>query len=405
MNVYSFTKRFKVSVGALNLAGVLLVLSASLQGQALETITVNPNDAKTIEWSEFARDVKILKLENPENVIIGRVSKVLFTEDRVLIMNWFAKTIFIFNTDGKYLFSLEAQGKGPGEFERLEDFEVNEGTGSVYAYDDINQKVIAYSLVDGEFLDENRLQFFFASHLAFVDDSWVLFERFNNNDKYQPKIIVADKDFKLKSRELPALKTALADAYSTNFFYNYKGSSRFMFGQNDTIYSASANGVAPVYHIDFGKYKVGEDYYQAATIYDAMDILKKSNYAGKKANLVEAEDWVGFSYVKYNRGIQKKGMWRYALYSKKDKRLSFNLKALSYADLDVVIPYPYYGSSNSLVSKVDFYDLFAENEKELENNKRSGVSEGYGIVDSFEEMVRTIRMDDNPYLVFFKPKF
>lgn len=405
MNVYSFTKRFKVSVGALNLAGVLLVLSASLQGQALETITVNPNDAKTIEWSEFARDVKILKLENPENVIIGRVSKVLFTEDRVLIMNWFAKTIFVFNTDGKYLFSLEAQGKGPGEFERLEDFEVNEGTGSVYAYDDINQKVIAYSLVDGEFLDENRLQFFFASHLAFVDDSWVLFERFNNNNKYQPKIIVADKDFKLKSRELPALKTALADAYSTNFFYKYKGSSRFMFGQNDTIYGASANGVAPVYHIDFGKYKVGEDYYQAATIYDAMDILKNSNYAGKKANLVEAEDWVGFSYVKYNRGIQKKGMWRYALYSKKDKRLSFNLKALSYADLDVVIPYPYYGSSNSLVSKVDFYDLFAENEKELENNKRSGVSEGYGIVDSFEEMVRTIRMDDNPYLVFFKPKF
>ncbi|GAB5523470.1 MAG: hypothetical protein Roseis2KO_13420 [Roseivirga sp.] len=404
MNIYSFLKRFKASTGALNLTCVLLVLSISLQGQELETILVNPNDAKTIEWSEFARDIRILKLENPDDIIVGRVSKVLFTKNRVLIMNWFAKTIFVFNTEGKYLFSLEAQGKGPGEFERLEDFEVNEGAGSVYAYDDINQKVIAYSLVDGKFLNEHRLQFFFASHLAFVDNSWILFERFNDNNKYQPKIIVADKDFKLKSRELPALKTPLADAYSTNFFYKFKESSRFMFGQNDTIYSASGKEVSPVYHIDFGKYRVGEDYYRAGTIYEAIDVLKKSNYAGKKANLVETEDWVGFSYVKYNRGTKKKGMWRYALYSKKNDKLSFNLKGLSYEDLGVVIPYPYYGNSNSLVSKIDFYDLFAENDKELENEGRSGVSEGYGIVDSFEEMVRTIRMDDNPYLVFFKPK-
>lgn len=405
MSICSFIKRLRLAVVALSFTCLLLVLSFEAIGQDLEIIRVDPNTAKSIEWSDLVRDVKILKLENPDGVIVGRVSKVLFTKDRVLVMNWFTKTIFVFNAGGKHLFSLEAQGKGPGEFERLEDFEVDETTGSVYAFDDLNQKVVAFSLIDGKFLKEHKSSFLFAVHLTKVGQDWVLYERFNNGSEYQPKIIMADKDFNLKSRELPALKTPLADAYSTTFFHKYKETSRFIFGQNDTIYSASATGVAPVYVIDFGKYRVGEKYYRAATVYDAMDALKNSNYAAKKGNLVEADDWVGFTYVKYARGVKRKGMWRYALYSKKDKTLSFNLKGLSYEDLGVVIPYPYYGNSNSLVSKVDFYDLFAENEKELENNKRSGVSEGYGIVDSFEEMVGTIRMDDNPYLVFFKPKF
>ncbi|MCE7994453.1 MAG: 6-bladed beta-propeller [Roseivirga sp.] len=405
MNIYSFIKRFRVAAVILSLTSLFLILSFDSKGQGLETIVVNPNGAKKVEWSDFARDVKILKLENPDDVIVGRVSKVLFTKDRVLVMNWFAKTIFVFNTDGKYLYSLQAQGKGPGEFERLEDFEVDETTGSVYAFDNLNQKVVAFSLADGKFLKEQRFNFLFATHLTKVGQDWVLFERFNNDGKYQSKIIKADKDFKLKSRELPALKTPLADAYSSNFFYKYKETSRFIFGQNDTVYSASSKGVVPVYHVDFGKYKVDEDYYESTTIYDAMDALKNSNYAAKKANLVETDEWVGFTYVKYNRGVKKKGMWRYALYSKKEKKLSFNLKGLAYNDLDVVIPYPYYGNSNSLVSKLDFYDLFGENEKELNNEGRSGVSEGYGPIESFEEMVRTIRMDDNPYLVFFKPKF
>lgn len=405
MNDYSSIKKFKVSAGTLNLTCLFLMLSFNMMGQTFETIAVNPNDAKRVEWSDFAKNVKILKLENRDDVIVGRVSKLLFTKDRILIMNWFAKTIFVFNTEGKYLFSLEAQGKGPGEFERLEDFEVNEASGSVYAFDDINQKVIAYSLIDGKFLKEQRLDFFFAAHLTLVENNWFLYERFNNNDKYQHKIITADENFKLKLRELPALKTPLADAYSTNFFHRYRKTSRFMFGQNDTIYSASAKGIESVYHIDFGEYKVGKTYYSSITIYDAMDALKKSNSAGKKGNLVETDDWVGFTYVKYNRGVKKKGMWRYALYSKKNNKLSFNLKGLSHSDLNVLVPYPYYGNSNSLVSKLDFYDLFAENKKELNNEERGGIGEGYGMVDSFEEMVKNIRMDDNPYLVFFKPKF
>jgi hypothetical protein len=69
------------------------------------------------------KEINFIPLETTGENTIGAIGKLILSEDRMYIMDGaYAKKLFVFDTTGKYLFSVGTKGQGPGEYREIRDF-------------------------------------------------------------------------------------------------------------------------------------------------------------------------------------------------------------------------------------------------------------------------------------------
>lgn len=90
--------------------------------------------------------VRMIPLETTNESIIDAIKKVVFKNNRLYIQDRSSHKLQIFSIDGKYIGSLSRQGKGPGEYIRLTDFDVDNDY--IYVLSADNKKIIQYSCDD-----------------------------------------------------------------------------------------------------------------------------------------------------------------------------------------------------------------------------------------------------------------
>ncbi len=73
--------------------------------------------------SDAFKEVKFLQLETTVNSSFGRIDRIIFTKEYILILDWLvAKDIFVFDRTGRFISRFASTGKGPGEFLDPTDF-------------------------------------------------------------------------------------------------------------------------------------------------------------------------------------------------------------------------------------------------------------------------------------------
>jgi len=120
--------------------------------QAAHIVRITDNDFKHTlhRASELYESVDFVFLETNDNCLMGRVSKVLVTEDHFIIKS--AKAVFIFDRQGHFVRKIYHVGRGNGEYIGLNDVSLL-SDGTVLLLDTSHKKMLGYTLSDSLLFD------------------------------------------------------------------------------------------------------------------------------------------------------------------------------------------------------------------------------------------------------------
>ncbi|GAB5526348.1 MAG: hypothetical protein Roseis2KO_42200 [Roseivirga sp.] len=383
-----------------------MLLSVSLAGQysrvpssELQKVEVRPKEAKVVDLEDMAESIQVLKLENTEESFFGYAARVLVEGDRVIIYTGGRDgKVFVFNTEGQFLFKVEAEGQGPGELDRITN--VATDSGDLLVYGDLARKILRFS-ADGKFLSEHKVDFY-AFNFVKLNQGWVFnLQPGSREDGSPEKFVLTDGAFKTQERFLPIEATSLSNASTLSQYLKLRNAVQFGLFQNDTIFSITAAGIEPRYHIDFGKYSMSRSLKYRSYGRDLFERIKNSNHAETRVTHTDLNDLLGFTYIKYNRNTRKDNRVRHVYYSKSRKEIVWHYYRLTLDRFGARLPSAHFQSEDRRVTPISFLQLFEENETELANPKRRGTSTGYGMM-SLDEAMAVMKEEDNPYLLMYK---
>ena len=100
---------------------------------------------------------RFLILETSDSLQIGRISKILFHDDKMIITDAITNNLYIFNRNGKLLNKISNIGNGPGEYVRIDDVLIDNVLKYIVVLDGIQKKMITYSMA-GKYINEFTFQ-------------------------------------------------------------------------------------------------------------------------------------------------------------------------------------------------------------------------------------------------------
>jgi len=112
--------------------------------------------------STIASEVKFIPLETNKMSLIGKGERIRINDSLIVMSDW--NKILLFQKDGRFIRQIATNGKGPGEYLMIFDFELKEDT--IFLTSTDKRSIIKYTL-DGKFQEEiqvgNQLTHFSAT--------------------------------------------------------------------------------------------------------------------------------------------------------------------------------------------------------------------------------------------------
>lgn len=123
---------------------ILIVFIGCTQNNK-ETIQINLNNSKNeLNYSEFVESVNYIQLETRSDCLISNINQIVKDDSLLFLLDRKQKSLFIFNSNGKYLNKIQKVGKGIDEFITICSFCINPHLKTIYILDDIQQKLLEF---------------------------------------------------------------------------------------------------------------------------------------------------------------------------------------------------------------------------------------------------------------------
>ena len=144
---------------------VLYIISCSTQQtqQSLpldgECYTIDLDEKKeaSIPLSSLFKSVRTIILETSDDLIIGEIDDLQVFDGYIYILDSRkAKSLFVFNMDGKFVRKIGRRGQGPGDYNQVHDFTLDTENRIIYLCDSY-LRVHKYQL-DGTYLQTIKIQ-------------------------------------------------------------------------------------------------------------------------------------------------------------------------------------------------------------------------------------------------------
>jgi hypothetical protein len=109
--------------------------------------------------SDYLKDVRPIVLETKEESMIGMISKLIVCDDLLFILDKsFAKSLFVFDKNGKFIRKIGNKGAGPGEYAVIFDFTIDMDNKVVYIMDGREQRIIWYDMASGKYINSVKIK-------------------------------------------------------------------------------------------------------------------------------------------------------------------------------------------------------------------------------------------------------
>lgn len=335
------------------------------------------------DYSNIINVEEIIKLETHEECIIGRITKILYKNERFFIFDRASQAIYVFNKNGNYERKLSKQGYGPNEYQEIRDFDINERGDirilthtSINTYDNLTMDLI--QKFDIQLIDDNGIPF---PPVLFLDNDLYTFifrgsfglKESDYKDIYS--IICLDNHKKVIEKYFP-IKFIYPFSHQTF----YKSAIRILVTDtfsNDTIYQVLTNKIIPAFYVDFGKHKVTEK---------NMDDTEEDRFS----------NFVNLGLMGGIRKVYENTNFLSFLFSCKNeiKQVVFNKSSNSYYIVnlsDSMKPLPWINPSgvmeNSFISIIEPYML-------------DGIENEHILIDK-----SNFNYNDNPFLIIYSYDF
>jgi len=107
--------------------------------------------------SVFFKSCKTIILETNSECFIGNITDIQAFDEKIFIHDKaIAKSLFVFDMEGKFICRIGKFGRGPGEYLSIEDFTINTENNEIYVLDSKQDKLHKYS-VSGAFISSIKI--------------------------------------------------------------------------------------------------------------------------------------------------------------------------------------------------------------------------------------------------------
>lgn len=287
------------------LISFLLLISCkneSIRPQSDNQIKIDPNKKELFFDIKQAQFSETIPLESTEHSLLGNIDKMLIKNNHMYILDKkIAEAIFVFDEKGKFIYKIDRSGQGPGEYSSLDDFTIDEKTGSLLILDADQRKILYFE--GSTFTHEKKIPY----DISFISSNGENFIGVTNYCDGEGQechhVLLFDNDFNLIKKEesfvydpqkiewdlrLPLFTYAQKNFY-TKSFSNY-------------IKLVNEDSVRNFVHIDFGSNNLPENVLN----YDRQKLLdylkKEKNVAYLIDNFMMDENLVYFNFF-YNQKL------------------------------------------------------------------------------------------------------
>ncbi len=245
----------------LKLCLAIIILSSTGCGRSSSTENTGPIvisiDEKAFDnYYSFSQiidttTIEFIALETTTD-IIGSVEKLIVTDDWLIIHDKATKSVWIFNTNGKFMSRINAQGRGPNEYMYLHTIIYKEP--NLIGLLDEGLKIVWYN-TNGEFIETEVIPYY-ASDIYFSDENrYVMYrsipEDAPSSDKFYCHII--DEENNSSAQLWPYYQFGLFFGIFDPFFIANGSQVLIRNPFNTNLYAFENNELVERYAFDFSK--------------------------------------------------------------------------------------------------------------------------------------------------------
>jgi len=326
---------------------------------ARNVIHVNPEQSSTKSISEIFHEVHYIKLETNKESIFGNVGKLIIYKNRLYILDKKAmKNIYVFSMDGKFLYRILKNGRGPGELAEPVDFNIKDG--HIYVLDWLLKKIAIYNL-SGDLVEEKKINTRLLGFEFLNDGNVFALNEINGNKEKDSKLVLLSLEKnKILNKFFIDQNAQDGNLKFDNVFFTYGDSILYWQIFDNSIYAFYNRKIHKRYEINFGKYTIGSNLLKLPLEARLTRLNRdKEQYAGLIDNVVEETDRLYFSFlhndktynVFYNKNSKKVDTF---LLVDKEKNIEIKKIFTKTNNFYVSVVYPLdLGKENNLLNEID----------------------------------------------------
>lgn len=380
---------------------VFLSCSSNQESKDIPVLQLDPTETKEVNLSSFITEVEYVKLDSRNNKYIGEVEKILVTDDRIYVLDPYnAIALYVYDREGTLLFDISNLGQGPGEFMAPYDFDINENTDEIVVYDANRNKLIFYERESGNFIREEKLEFF-PKRFKVINNGFIFFM---NNEvagkvSQNQNVLIADTELNIIDRKISIEEDLVGFHYILPVNFTATESETYLsIPFNNTVYSYKEGKFEEHLSIDFGDENLPDNFFKKDhTPREWIKEFNNSTAVLNISNFYENDEFIFFIY-------DYLGKHSYYLSSKKSNKVihTNNVKLKDDLNIGPLLPWPNAVKGNTLI--------WYQNPKELiafVDEKKASMNEGEWLNFTKENekllpFYSTLNRGDNPFLIFTK---
>lgn len=219
-----------------------------------ESILINLNDKFLNNASQVFEDIKYLQIDAGRDEPIGDIVSLKVFDNIIVVFDEQQEKLFIFDTNGVYLSTINNKGKGPGEYLSLSDYNIVDDCIFVLTN---RSNVDKYSL-DGNFIERIGSSPFFSDQFQVENDEYFLLSQLSDDKN---RIYIFDKKFNLKTRDLPYkdANVPLFNFWPAQSMLKADGNIYFYLPEEYGVFQYSEQKIIPKYKYSFNGLSVNID--------------------------------------------------------------------------------------------------------------------------------------------------
>lgn len=212
-----------------------------------------------IKLSDFCDSVKYIALETTATSLVGAVGKIQYVNQHFFISDLSQNKILIFNSEGHFVRNIFREGRGPEEYNMINDFTISPIDTSIYIGDN-NNKINVYSF-EGKFIKSLNCSNVILA-MNFIDNNLYIFSGFHISDEAKDSVYYASiidmegNILKTFGNIASGIARVLKNVTGGNVYVKNNKDFLFFYPYQNTVYRYIDNQIEPTFKVDFGKYSL-----------------------------------------------------------------------------------------------------------------------------------------------------
>ena len=253
--------------------------------------------------SEYFQEAELFFLETNDRALISNVDQVVLADNRIVLLGNFARNVFIFNTSGKHIATIEASGKGPGEYVLAQDICIDYDKKELVLLASVPSKLMFYNFegkLEREYGLENEN---FSLNNIVVNKKQLLGNYGPGQDSCVGIAFWNPENKKFEFQREATLTQPYKAPVVTEGMYMLQGEQVTLVKDFDrTIYTYRDGKLSPRYRLDFGEQNFLNIWMEEMGDSDFVNKTLMQGYIYKLQNVKETSGLIYFS-INNGKGI------------------------------------------------------------------------------------------------------